>query len=141
PVDDSDLDGAVPAEVKFWEARLSGEQIRSAVAEAGGSDPGPVQQVEVASWSDDGRAVTLRVNGVEVPAVAFRLAAGSTEFRSTMIQEIEPDGNGFVFRGKGYGHGVGLPQWSARVLAERGASAEEIIERYYPGTQVVSLWD
>jgi len=141
PVDDSDLDGAVPPEVKFWEARLRAEEVRSAAAEAGGADPGPVERVEVGSWSDDGRAITLRVNDQEVPAVAFRLAAGSSDFRSTMIQEIDASDGVFTFRGKGYGHGVGLSQWSARILAERGADAEAIIQRYYPGTEVVRLWE
>src|SRR5690606_21567050 len=141
PVDDSDLDGAVPADVKFWEVRMSADEVRSAATEAGGSDPGPVREVRVGAWSDDGRALTLRINDQEVPAVAFRLAAGSTEFRSTRIEEIEADGDGFNFRGRGYGHGVGLPQWSARVLAERGSNAEDIIERYYPGTAVANLWD
>ena len=141
PVDDSELDAAIPAEIKFWATRLSDDEVRAAVRKVAGRDPGPVQRLEVTSWSDDGRALTLRVNDVEVSAVAFRLAVGSTDFRSTMIQEIERDGDGFLIRGKGFGHGVGMSQWGARVLAERGTSAEDIIRRYYKDVQIVRLWE
>jgi stage II sporulation protein D len=42
----------------------------------------------------------------------------------------------FVFRGKGWGHGVGLSQWGAQALAQKGWPAERILEHYYPGTAV-----
>lgn len=45
-------------------------------------------------------------------------------------------GGGFVFEGRGWGHGVGLPQWAARALALSGWSADKILKYYYPGTAV-----
>ena len=39
----------------------------------------------------------------------------------------------FVFRGKGWGHGVGLSQWGAKALAEKGWDHKKIIQFYYPG--------
>ncbi len=41
-----------------------------------------------------------------------------------------------IFKGKGSGHGVGLSQWGAKKMAEEGASYEEILEHYFPGTEV-----
>ncbi|HEX2236295.1 MAG TPA: SpoIID/LytB domain-containing protein, partial [Actinomycetota bacterium] len=38
--------------------------------------------------------------------------------------------------GRGWGHGVGMSQWGARGMAEDGASFEEILEHYYPGTSL-----
>lgn len=35
------------------------------------------------------------------------------------------------FRGKGYGHGVGMSQWGARGMAAQGASFRDILEHYY----------
>ena len=40
---------------------------------------------------------------------------------------------GFVFRGKGWGHGVGLSQWGAKTLAEKGWDHKKIIQFYFPG--------
>jgi stage II sporulation protein D len=55
------------------------------------------------------------------------------------LRPTEPilEENGFfVFRGRGYGHGVGLSQWGAQALAKEGWSAERILAHYYPGTTV-----
>ena len=41
---------------------------------------------------------------------------------------------GRVFVGRGLGHGVGLSQWGAKGLAERGYDYREILGHYYPGT-------
>lgn len=39
-----------------------------------------------------------------------------------------------TFRGKGFGHGVGMSQWGAKVMAERGYNYEQILKHYYQGT-------
>ena len=38
--------------------------------------------------------------------------------------------------GSGFGHGVGMSQWGARALAERGVSYQRILARFYPGTRL-----
>ena len=48
-------------------------------------------------------------------------------------------GDSFVFRGKGWGHGVGLSQWGAKNMAEKGWDYRKIIQHYYPGTVVGSM--
>ena len=42
----------------------------------------------------------------------------------------------FVFSGKGWGHGVGLSQWGARAMAEKGMKCGEILGHYFPGTKM-----
>lgn len=44
----------------------------------------------------------------------------------------------FTFRGRGWGHAVGMSQNGAKGMAEQGFSCEEIIEWYYSGVEVVS---
>jgi stage II sporulation protein D len=36
--------------------------------------------------------------------------------------------------GRGFGHGVGLSQWGAKYAADAGASTEQILATFYPGT-------
>ena len=48
--------------------------------------------------------------------------------------------NEITFTGSGFGHGVGLSQWGAYGMADQGASAEEIIQHYYTGVDLVELW-
>jgi stage II sporulation protein D len=45
----------------------------------------------------------------------------------------------FVFKGKGYGHGVGMSQWGAQGMALGGKSAEEILKHYYLGIELTNL--
>jgi len=39
-------------------------------------------------------------------------------------------------QGYGAGHGVGMSQWGARTMAERGASFRKILKHYYTGVQI-----
>ncbi|MDQ2921921.1 MAG: hypothetical protein M3R52_09975, partial [Acidobacteriota bacterium] len=45
-------------------------------------------------------------------------------------------GSNFVFRGSGFGHGLGLCQEGAHVMASRGANYRQILGKYFPGTTV-----
>ena len=41
-----------------------------------------------------------------------------------------------VIEGYGAGHGVGLSQWGAKAMAEKGASFRKILKHYYRGVQI-----
>jgi stage II sporulation protein D len=65
---------------------------------------------------------------------------------NTVRNEIIPSGksipfaNGyFIFRGKGWGHGVGMSQYGAMNLAKSGWNAEKILAHYFPGTKVKTV--
>ena len=47
---------------------------------------------------------------------------------------------GFVFTGRGFGHGVGMCQHGAQATAKAGKSWQQILERYYPKAQCVRAW-
>ena len=38
--------------------------------------------------------------------------------------------------GRGFGHGVGMSQWGAHGMANRGQSYEQILHHYYRGTEL-----
>ncbi|TCL65288.1 stage II sporulation protein D [Hydrogenispora ethanolica] len=46
-----------------------------------------------------------------------------------------------VFKGAGWGHGVGLSQAGAKTMAERGYNERQILEYFYPGAKVTDLPD
>jgi len=56
--------------------------------------------------------------------------------------ERDPDGNalGFLLEGGGWGHGVGLCQIGAAVMASQGRSAEEILAHYFTGAALKKLY-
>ena len=49
---------------------------------------------------------------------------------------VEVNGENAVLRGSGFGHGVGLSQWSALEMALGGRSYTEILSHFYPGTEL-----
>jgi stage II sporulation protein D len=70
---------------------------------------------------------------VAVLALAAALAAGSS---AAADRYVAPAGSGplFVFTGHGWGHGVGMSQYGAYGYAQRGWTAAQILDHYYPGT-------
>jgi len=56
--------------------------------------------------------------------------------------EINADGeiSRFIFNGGGWGHGVGLCQIGAAVMAAKGFKAEEILAHYFTGAELKKLY-
>jgi stage II sporulation protein D len=50
------------------------------------------------------------------------------------------DATGATIKGRGFGHGVGLCQYSAKELAERGEKWPEIVTTFYPGAKLVRAY-
>jgi stage II sporulation protein D len=51
---------------------------------------------------------------------------------------LEKKGDSFVFRGGGYGHGVGMSQNGANIMAKQNKTYADILTFYFPGTAVQS---
>ncbi len=49
------------------------------------------------------------------------------------------DGGQLLLQGTGHGHGIGLCQSGAKAMALAGASYREILDHYYPNTDLISL--
>ena len=79
-----------------------------------------------------GAPETFTVGGVTVTAQELRALC---DLRSATF-EVECEGETVTFYVTGYGHGVGMSQYGANVMAKEGASYREILEHYYPGTTV-----
>ncbi|MEW6458110.1 MAG: SpoIID/LytB domain-containing protein [Bacillota bacterium] len=138
-VDSPDSDQA-PADVKDWTATFSKSQVAQAVRDLG-QDPGTVDRVEVVSRGPSNRVTRLRVGRAEVPGADFRIALGSTELKSMRIHSIQMTGDQITFRGSGYGHGVGMSQWGAFEMANRGTPAADIVRYYFNNIRIEKLWD
>ena len=53
--------------------------------------------------------------------------------------EVARSGDAFVFRGRGFGHGLGLCQAGAHTLASRGAPYRQILDKYFPGARIRAI--
>jgi stage II sporulation protein D len=120
-----------------WASEISRAELTAALTKHGLAAPG-WQNITVAQRGESGRAVTLKIGGAEINADEFRLAVGESlgwnKIPSTWF-EVSRQGDGFAFHGRGWGHGVGLCQKGASVMAQQGRSAQEILAQYFPGTR------
>ena len=49
---------------------------------------------------------------------------------------VTVSGDTYVFEGAGWGHQIGMSQYGANAMARQGFTGEEIVEFYFPGTNV-----
>ncbi|MBQ9263318.1 MAG: SpoIID/LytB domain-containing protein [Clostridia bacterium] len=129
-----------PADAKEWRAAFSKAQVIAAAEKAGLSGVKTVDSIAVGDRGESGRAVTILINDQAVSAPELRLALGSSDMRSTLLTSLKIEDDRVVMAGKGYGHGVGMPQWGAYALAEDGKSAEEIVTYYFKDVTVEKVW-
>ncbi|MBF0290788.1 MAG: SpoIID/LytB domain-containing protein [Nitrospinae bacterium] len=124
-----------------WRLRLSAGEIRDKLKKAGFTT-GSVISIEPVSFTSSGRVARLRLvlgpnkRKVELRGEYFRKIIGDTRLPSTKFRVAKDSSGAYTFIGQGYGHGVGMSQWSARGLADHGRGFEEIIQAFYPGVTI-----
>jgi stage II sporulation protein D len=112
---------------------------------------GQVTSLTPVRTTPQGRVVEMRVTGT----TGTKTFTGSElrrllDLRSTLFQVTPtrgdvastnpvnaPDGS-FEFQGRGFGHGLGMSQWGAFGLAQRGYNYQQILQYYYQGTEINS---
>ncbi len=135
------LDGRAPRQ--SWNRFMTRRQLTHAVQ---ARYPGfPFEDFEVLSRGVSGRVGKLKLLGsdgrslmVEGLAVRWTLDLHDTLFDA---QPARPDGReaGWFFRGRGWGHGVGMCQAGAYGMAVRGNSYRAILKHYYTGIELGRL--
>ncbi|MGE5420079.1 MAG: SpoIID/LytB domain-containing protein [Chloroflexota bacterium] len=81
------------------------------------------------------RVADYKAGTVRIPFTNIR---SDLNLRSAYFSVI-PEGDEIILKGKGYGHGVGLCQEGAMVMASRGFSFRQIIEFYYTGVIISDI--
>lgn len=84
-------------------------------------------------FNSTGRVQSVDVGGMSISGTDVRtiFALRSADF------DLVYDGTDFVFTVRGYGHGVGMSQQGANLMAQAGSTYEEILLHYYTGVELV----
>jgi stage II sporulation protein D len=95
------------------------------------------QSIRVLGYTSGGRVSKVKIGNQTYTGREIREALGlaSNDFR------YQIQGNKVIFTTYGYGHGVGLSQWGANLLAQRGKKVTEIIQHYYQGVSITNQDD
>ncbi|RPI35396.1 MAG: SpoIID/LytB domain-containing protein [Nitrospiraceae bacterium] len=122
----------------IWERRIPVEEIEKALNVKG------ILNVQIKSYTSTQRVKTVDVFHSEgilnVNAKDLRKMLGWSRLPSTNFTLSRDNGN-YVFDGKGYGHGVGLCQWSALEMSREGMTYKQILDYFYPGTTLQKYED
>lgn len=128
-----------------WDAYFATDDIAAALQKHG-VPVTKIQGVRVGQYDySSGYMKTIRVKAnrkwIEIRANDFRNWIGNRDFKSTKVIRIVSQRHGYHFFGRGYGHGVGLCQWGAKIMAEKGKSYQSILKFYFPGAKLETRED
>lgn len=121
-----------------WSESFSKSEILSALRNMGLSIS-TLTTFEKGIVDESGRCLSFNVGGVTVNSNTFRLNIGSTKFKSTLINKITVNSDLVKFEGLGYGHGVGLSQEYAIILANQDKNYKDIIKTFYKDIKFKSI--
>ncbi len=133
-----------------WRVTIAQEELQELLRRKLGIEFGTIRKLEPVKRAESGRLVKLRIVGERETLVIgkeleIRRALSPSHLYSSAFV-IETSGNGsaapenFTLIGAGWGHGVGLCQIGAALMAERGYSFEQILAHYYRGARVQALY-
>ena len=124
-----------------WQAEITFAQIKSKLS-AKGFKIDYFDEIEIVSLNPSGRINELEIKGADnslvISAKDFRQALGPNIIRSTNFT-LKIISAKVYFAGLGWGHGVGLCQWGMYELAKSGKNYKEILEYYYPESDIIGL--
>ena len=122
----------------YWQAKIPLSVIEDKLKQNNRAI-GQVLKIEAVTRTPSLRVGSLKITGTlqetVVAAKDFRVWVGGNLMKSTdFVVEVKDDYA--EFRGKGWGHGVGLCQWGALGMSLFGKSYKEILDFYYPGSTI-----
>lgn len=130
-----------------WRVEYTKEELSELVKRRSGIDFGNIIDLQPVERAVSGRLVKLRVVGSKRTLVVGKeleirrwLSESHLYSSAFVVDKVEKEGVPcFVFKGAGWGHGVGLCQIGAAVMGEKGYTFEEILEHYYPGASLCKM--
>jgi stage II sporulation protein D len=122
-----------------WERRFTSVDLDLVVEPLG---IGEVRGLAVLARGASGRATALRVEGTAGAADVtgeLRIRRLLRNLPSAMFV-VDREGDDWVLRGGGWGHGAGMCQWGAVGRAEAGQGYRQILRAYFSGAEVARIY-
>jgi len=133
-----------------WKVEYAREELEEIVRTKSGMDFGMIKNLVPLQRGPSGRIYRLNIEGSKMTMTVGkeleirRWLSKSHLYSSAFTIETERDAQGipkrFFLHGAGWGHGVGLCQIGAAVMAAKGFKAEEIVKHYFTGVELKKLY-
>ncbi len=127
---------SVNAPYEKWQRSFTFREIEKALGIKG------LESMSIASYTATGRVKSLKVSLVSWDSMLSEIEVRATQLRKLLGYKKLPSthfllskaNEKYIFKGRGYGHAVGLSQWGAFTMARKGKNYRQILTHYYPGT-------
>jgi len=133
-----------------WRVEYGREELEHIIRTKSGMDFGTLLDMVPLTRGPSGRITRLRIEGTRAAVTIGkeleirRWLSPSHLYSSAFIIRMTRNERGipdrFVLYGAGWGHGVGLCQIGAAVMASTGFSVERILKHYYRGAELKKLY-
>ena len=119
-----------------WEVEYGRKELGELIARRSGVNLGAVMQMTPIERGPSGRIYKLRIEGekgimIVGKELEIRRILSESHLKSSAF-DVHYDGERIILHGSGWGHGVGLCQIGAAVMAAKGYTYRQILEHYYP---------
>ena len=126
-----------------WTQEYGIEALSELVARRSRTDLGRIIHIEPLERGESGRIYKLKITGTQRTLIVgkeleIRKILSESHLKSSAF-EVEMTEDKVILHGKGWGHGVGLCQIGAAVMASEGYNYKEILKHYYPGSELKDL--
>lgn len=123
-----------------WTQVYGNAELSQLIARKSGIEVGEILSIEPLARGESGRIWKLKIEG----SLATLIVGKELEIRRILSEshlkssafDVRMEGDKVILDGKGWGHGVGLCQIGAAVMASKGYNYEQILSHYYPGTVI-----
>ncbi len=133
-----------------WQVTYKRQVLEEIIRRKSGIDFGALQNLEPLARGHSGRIYKLKIEGslktvIVGKELEIRRWLSVSHLLSSafvVLKTSAADGSveNFKLIGGGWGHGVGLCQIGAAVMATKGFKAEEILAHYFTGAQIQKLY-
>lgn len=123
-----------------WKVEYDRKELGELIARRSGRDVGAVIDIEPLQRGPSGRIYKLRITGEKGTLVVgkeleIRRILSESHLKSSAF-DVRYAGDKIVLEGSGWGHGVGLCQIGAAMMASKGYTYKEILNHYYPESHI-----
>ncbi len=111
------------------------DKIESAYGDMDITESNLDEKIKLGEVSEGGRIKTLIIDNTEISGRDMRTLFNLNSTNFSFIQS----GSQIEILTTGYGHGVGMSQWGAEGMANKGYNYKEILKHYYTGVEIVNM--
>ncbi len=128
-----------------WEERYTFAEISELVEHKLHLGLGDIQELVPVKRGDSGRIIRLKIVGSNKTVVIgkellIRKALSESHLKSSWF-EVDKTMDGFILRGHGWGHGVGLCQIGAAAMSIKGFPYHDILSHYFHNSNITRIYE